>query len=122
MPHLPVAGGAAASGIAAAKTAESAIARTGPAESAAAIARIGPAKSAAADDEPAITAPRDGAQQPEKDGDTTQDHRPGDGIGSGGLVAPRRGSGVNRHLLGLGDGVADGLGRRQHAIAIIALA
>src|ERR1017187_4591191 len=129
MPHLPVARGAAASGIAAAKTAKTAVARIGPAESAAAAAAPGGAahqvtqnqggqNTAAA--ESAEAARRSGANQPEEQADSTEDHRPGDGIGGAGPVAPGQAGGKGQ-VLGLPDGVANGFGGRQHGVAIIAL-
>src|ERR1035438_7023739 len=125
MPHLPVAGGAAASGIAAAKAAEAA-AGIGPAESAAAAAAPSGAanqitQNHAGENTAATTmdARPSRANQPEEQDDSTQDHRPGNRIRRAGPVAPGQ-TGGKGHVLGLRDGVADGFGGRQHGIAVIA--
>src|SRR5713226_1537434 len=97
---LPIAGGAAAAGIATAKAAKAAIAGIGTAESAGAAASPGAARhhvtqdqarqetAASAASAATVAAGAAGAKQENKQDDAANDHWPGNGIGGSAADAP----------------------------------
>src|SRR5208283_3723313 len=128
----PVAGSAAASGIAAAEAPET-VPGIEPAEpAAAAAAHAGAAAHQVAEDQPrndaqpsaapSVTARTAGAHQQHEEKNAADDYGPGKAIGESRPRAPRRQVGLQLHVLGLGDGVADSLGGRHQGVADVILA
>src|ERR1035438_4510102 len=112
---LPIAGGAAAARIAAAESAESAIAGIGTAESAGPAAAPGSARHQVTQEQagqetaapaPAVAARAAGAEQEEQYADAAEDHGPGKRFGGRFLDAARKLRGES-DVFRLGDGAAD---------------
>src|ERR1039458_5024258 len=127
---LPIAGGAAAARIAAAESAESAIAGIGATESAGTAPAPGSARhqvtqehagQQAAAPAAAVAARSTGAKQEEQHGDAAEDHRPGKGLGWRFVDAARKLRGEG-DVFRLGDGAADGLRRGHQGFAVVLLA
>src|ERR1035438_9777127 len=127
---LPIAGGPAAARIAAAESAESAIAGIGAAESAGPAAAPGSARHHVTQEQagqetaapaPAVAARSAGAEQEEQHGDAAEDHRPGKRLGGRFVNAARKLRGEG-DVFRLGDGCADGLRGRHQGFAVVLLA
>src|ERR1035441_638813 len=123
---LPIAGGAAAAGIAAAESAESAIAGIGATESTGTATAPGAARHHVTEDQcgqeaaaPAapVAAGSTGAEEIDQHADATEDHGPGNGLG-GSAVDTAGKLGGQGDALRLGHGSADGFRGGHEGLAV----
>src|ERR1035437_838860 len=126
---LPIAGGAAAAGIAAAEAAKAAIAGIGAAESAGTATAPGAARHHVTEDQggqeaaataAAVAAGSAGAEEKDQQADAAENRGPGNGIGGRiANAAPKLGG--EGDVLRLGDGRADGFRGRHEGFAVALL-